>query len=976
MGAAGNGDQIWIAEGTYIPVDVEGREVADSDRQISFVIPSGVELYGGFTGGETELSQRDYESNETILSGNIGEDTAADNSFHVVDITGTTASTVLDGLTITGGRAVLETRFRRQEFGGGIFGEENASATIRNSIITDNTASESGGGIYTGTSSSINVVNTILSNNVASETGGGFFFANINNPTIVNSLFVENESQRGGAIYGRQTTSTALSIKNSTFANNSAGEGDSIYRRILGENPDLYENSIFWNTEGSDDNQILLERFSAPAIINNSIIQGGYESEESANNIDENPLYVDPENNDFRLQLNSPGIDAGDNEAISQDEDILNNPRIFNDTVDIGAYEYGVLMSIDDATVTEGDEDSQDVELTVTLEDTLGEPATEQITVNYSTGEENDTATSNSDYILTEGTLVFNAGETSKTITIPVIGDEFIESTESFSVVLSNITGNAAITDDTGTVTITNDDALKEISISDASAVEGNSDDEEAQTIEFTVSLNESYVEDITVEYNLEQNDSALPEEDYVDSNGTVTFEPGETEQTISVDIVGDDLFEGDQTFFVQLSNPNSDAVIEDGRAIGTITNDDPARQISINDVSVEERDAEEQAVDFTVSINEAFNEAITVDYALFEDSANKGRDFRDTSGTLTFEPGETQKTVSVPIIGDEQIEEDETFALRLSNPSVNAELADGTGIATITNDDPPEREISINDVSIEEGAEEQTAEFTVSIGEAYDQTITVDYATSEDSATVGEDFTNLSGTLTFEPGETEQTVSVPIIDDEIGEEDETFALRLSNPSVNAELADGTGIATITDDDIRDDATELYRFRNKIFSTGTYVFVGEAERDFILDNEDLNQTFALDGIADDGTINPAFNASTEEQDGLIPFYRLESLTRPGTFLFVSTAEYEFIFDDPVQQEQWKKQGFADEEETQDIPEFYLLDGSADTGTTFNRFQNLQNGTFLYAGPGETEAIDNDPNLSNVFVNQGVAFKSL
>ena len=100
------------------------------------------------------------------------------------------------------------------------------------------------------------------------------------------------------------------------------------------------------------------------------------------------------------------------------------------------------------------------------------------------------------------------------------------------------------------------------------------------------------------------------------------------------------------------------------------------------------------------------------------------------------------------------------------------------------------------------------------------------------------------------------------------------------------------------------------------------------------------------------------------------------MTRPGTFLFVSTAEYEFIFDDPVQQEQWKKQGFADEEETQDIPEFYLLDGSADTGTTFNRFQNLQNGTFLYAGPGETEAIDNDPNLSNVFVNQGVAFKSL
>jgi hypothetical protein len=168
---------------------------------------------------------------------------------------------------------------------------------------------------------------------------------------------------------------------------------------------------------------------------------------------------------------------------------------------------------------------------------------------------------------------------------------------------------------------------------------------------------------------------------------------------------------------------------------------------------------------------------------------------------------------------------------------------------------------------------------------------------------------------------------------------------------------------------------ELYRFRNTAFETGTYVFVGAEERDNILEDPDLNQTFSLDGQQEDGTINPAFVASTVAGEDYIPFYRLSSLENPGTFLFVSTEEYEGIFaENSDQRDKWEQQGF-DEAET-DIPEFYLYDGSADLGTEFNRFQNSQNNTFLYAGPEETEAIANDPNLANVFNDQGVAFESL
>ena len=162
---------------------------------------------------------------------------------------------------------------------------------------------------------------------------------------------------------------------------------------------------------------------------------------------------------------------------------------------------------------------------------------------------------------------------------------------------------------------------------------------------------------------------------------------------------------------------------------------------------------------------------------------------------------------------------------------------------------------------------------------------------------------------------------------------------------------------------------ELFRFRNTTFDTGTYIFVGEEERDDIQSNPDFNQTFELEG---DG--NAAFVASREEGDDLIPFYRLQSIDIPGTYLFVSTGEYNAIFaEDSDQQDKWIQEGLDGEE---DIPEFYLYGGSADRGTEFNRFQNTQNGTFLYAGPSETEAIENDSNFSDLFFNQGVAFESL
>jgi hypothetical protein len=213
-------------------------------------------------------------------------------------------------------------------------------------------------------------------------------------------------------------------------------------------------------------------------------------------------------------------------------------------------------------------------------------------------------------------------------------------------------------------------------------------------------------------------------------------------------------------------------------------------------------------------------------------------------------------------------------------------------------------------------------------------------------------------------------------IDFQVSEDAElgsSTAINLDNARVGVNDEDiAVGDANLQDGNFtvgQNTTIELFRFRNTSFETGTYLFVGAEERDSILENPDFNQTFELEGNG-----NAAFTASNDPGEDLIPFYRIRSLDVAGTYLFVSTGEYDAIFaEDSEQRDKWVKEGLEGEE---DVPEFYLYEGSGDNGVEFNRFQNTQNNTFLYAGPDESAAIESDPNLSNLFTNQGVAFDSL
>ncbi|ABG52967.1 Na-Ca exchanger/integrin-beta4 [Trichodesmium erythraeum IMS101] len=223
---------------------------------------------------------------------------------------------------------------------------------------------------------------------------------------------------------------------------------------------------------------------------------------------------------------------------------------------------------------------------------------------------------------------------------------------------------------------------------------------------------------------------------------------------------------------------------------------------IAISDTKITEGDKGRKNAKFTVTLDNESDQTVKVNYATANKTAKGNEDYKPTKGTLTFKPGETQKNITVPILGDNKVEPNETFNLNLSKPK-NARLKDKVGLGTITNDDkknPPQ--ISISDTKIVEGNRgRKNAKFTVTLDAKPIETVQVDYGTRNQTAKANQDYKPTKGTLTFRPGQTRKTITVPIFGDNKIENDETFQLNLSKPR-NAQLKDRRGIGTIRNNDL------------------------------------------------------------------------------------------------------------------------------------------------------------------------------
>ncbi|MBB3838372.1 hypothetical protein FHS57_002377 [Runella defluvii] len=291
-----SGAQIWVAAGTYKPDQGIGYTLGN--RSHSFSMKSGVAIYGGFSGTETQHAQRNWRTNVTTLSGDIGmSGNNGDNSHSVITNYGTN-SVIVDGFTVT---------------------QANATPPAGNLI---------GGGIYN-VGSSPTIRNCIFSNNTGNYANAGIFNENTGTPTIINCLFINNV----GTLYssGVFNFNGGVDITNCTFYGN--------HTAIINQGGNLLSvrNCILWG----NNNSFNILAAAATSTVANSIIRGDWSD---TGNLNTDPLFVNAASGDFRLQPCSPAINAGDlatTSATVGNLDLGGNPRFYNNgRIDMGAYEY------------------------------------------------------------------------------------------------------------------------------------------------------------------------------------------------------------------------------------------------------------------------------------------------------------------------------------------------------------------------------------------------------------------------------------------------------------------------------------------------------------------------------------------------------------------------------------------------------------------------------------------------------------
>src|SRR5947199_1520439 len=306
----------------------------------------------------------------------------------------------------------------------------------------------------------------------------------------------------------------------------------------------------------------------------------------------------------------------------------------------------------------------------------------------------------------------------------------------------------------------------------------------------------------LTVRYAT-SNGTATAPADYTAKSGTLTFNAGETIKTFTIPIVNDTLHESDETVNLTLSNPTGGALGNLSTAVLTIVDDDTAGTVQFSSAtySVNENTA---SVTITVTRTGGAASGVTVNYATSDGTATAGSDYIAKSGTLSFAAGQASKTFTIPIINDRLDESDETVNLTLSDPTGGATLGtpDTAVLTIIDNDSGGVLQFSSATYTVNEGVLSGKAVIKVTRSGGTASGVTVDYATSDGTATDGSDYIATSGTLTFAAGQTSGTFTIPIINDALNEPNETVILTLSNPTGGATLGTrSTAVLTIVDND-------------------------------------------------------------------------------------------------------------------------------------------------------------------------------
>ena len=398
------------------------------------------------------------------------------------------------------------------------------------------------------------------------------------------------------------------------------------------------------------------------------------------------------------------------------------------------------------------------------------------------------------------GILTIPAGQTTGVIVVPTA--TATAAVQQFQLVLAS-PANATIAAPATLGTIVGTSAEPSISVT-APAPVASPMPGVTTTDQFVVTLSTPFLFPVTVDYSTIDG-TATAGTNYTAVSGTLTFAPGVTSMTVPVTLLAPPGGppSADSTFGLVIDNP-TDATIATGGAVATITASTgggggmmtgTTAGLTVGGGTVVVSTTGSTTLTFTVTLANASTSAVTVAYATADGTAVAGTDYTATSGTLTFAPGVLTQTVSVTVFGETTTSTDKTLTLNLSNPT-NAQVTSSmaTGDILYATGTPS---VSVAPASANLGTSgTATLRFTVSLSGVSGSTVTVDYATADGTAVAGTDYTATSGTLTFAPGTTSETVAVKATGESSTVTTKTLTLTLSNAS-NTSNTTGSGVGTL-----------------------------------------------------------------------------------------------------------------------------------------------------------------------------------
>jgi ribosomal protein L35AE/L33A len=452
------------------------------------------------------------------------------------------------------------------------------------------------------------------------------------------------------------------------------------------------------------------------------------------------------------------------------------------------------------------DEDGTEVTITVTISETPNNV----ITVDYNTSD--GTATEGEDYANSSGTLRWDLFDGSdKTITVTINDDQDIEGDETFNLTLENPTGGATIGDPAvmEVTIIDNDGPIPFGTLQFSSSAYGIEEDKGLAKIIVSRVNGSNNVVSVKC---ISEDGTAKAGKDYTRVSGTLTWSHGDSaDKTCSVAINDDEEREGNETFSLHLKNPTGGAVIGDpSTAVVTIIdNEEPIYhgtfKFSKAEYSVDEGNGN---VELKVSRVYGSDGPVTVDYTSYDGTAKAGKDYASVSNTLNWKDGDdSEKTITISIIDDTIDEKDEeTFIMALSNPTGGATLGiPNSVVVTIIDDDEPIEPgiLRFSEAKYSQYEDGKTVVLPVTRTKGNDGTISVECISSDGTATAGEDYISVRGQLDWGDGDTvDKYCIVSILDDTFFEGNQTFNLKLKNPTGGAKnRKPKKAVVTIIDDD-------------------------------------------------------------------------------------------------------------------------------------------------------------------------------